>query len=121
MKKYLFLIQLRRSPIHEGRQYGTFEPNLFEPQSLLPGNGIFGAESKRSKRLRKGQGHRGRDNDRLNNPANSGLVVENREISVGTRVRGGGRSQGRTCLSNKFPGNREINREFRQIQPFAAI
>jgi hypothetical protein len=32
-----------------------FEPSLFEPQSLLPGNGIFGAETKRSKRLREGQ------------------------------------------------------------------
>jgi hypothetical protein len=37
------------------------------------------------------------------------------------RMRGGGRSDRRTCLSNKFPGNREINREFREIQPFAAI
>ena len=39
----------------------------------MPENGIFGAETKR---LRKGQGHRGRDDVSLNNPANSGLVAE---------------------------------------------
>jgi hypothetical protein len=76
-------------------------PNLFEPQSLLPGNGIFGAETKRSKRFRKGQGHRGRDNVSLNNPANSGLVVENREISIGTKVRGG---PGRCATSTAHQG-----------------
>src|ERR1700686_4918300 len=36
-------------------------------------------------------------------------------------MRGGGRSQGRTCLSNKFPGNREINRDVVQSSLSAAI
>ena len=31
----------------------AFEPGLFEPKSPLPGNGIFGAETKRLKRLRR--------------------------------------------------------------------
>jgi hypothetical protein len=34
---------------------------------------------------------------------------------------GGGRSRMRTGLHLKFPANREINRQFRQIRPFAAI
>jgi hypothetical protein len=60
-----------------------------EPQSLLPGNGIFGPETKRSKTTSKGQGHRDRDNVSLNNPASSELVAENREISVSGKMRGG--------------------------------
>jgi hypothetical protein len=75
------------------------EPSLFEPQSLLPGNGIFGAETKRSKWLRKVGGHRGRDNVSLNNPANSGRVAQNRGISIGMRVRGG---PGRTRTANQI-------------------
>jgi hypothetical protein len=55
----------------------------------LSGNGIFRAETKRPKRLRKGQGHRGRDNVSLNNPPIRGLFDGNREISVRKRVRGG--------------------------------
>ena len=31
----------------------AFEPGLFEPKSLLPGNGIFRAETKRPKRLQR--------------------------------------------------------------------
>jgi hypothetical protein len=31
----------------------TVEPRLFEPKSLLPGNGILPAETKAPKRLRK--------------------------------------------------------------------
>jgi hypothetical protein len=31
----------------------TFEPRLFEPKSLLPGNGILPAETKAPKRPRK--------------------------------------------------------------------
>jgi hypothetical protein len=50
-------------------------------------------------------------------PPIQGLLAGFREISVRPRVRGGGRSDRRTCLSNKFPGNREINREFREIPP----
>ena len=37
----------------------------------------------------------------------------NREISVRTRLRGGGCSRHRTSLLSEFPGNREIYREFR--------
>jgi hypothetical protein len=67
------------SAVGEGAAYHRhrIRTGLFEPKSLLPGNGIFRAETKRSKRLRKGQGHRGRDNVSLNNPANSGLVDSN--------------------------------------------
>ena len=36
-------------------------------------------------------------------------------------LRGGGRSPSRTCLHLKFPANREINREFRQIRLLSAI
>jgi hypothetical protein len=36
-------------------------------------------------------------------------------------LRGGGLSRMRTGLHLKFPANREINREFRQIRPSAAI
>ena len=61
------------------------------------------------------------DKTRARIPASSGLFALNRKISVYARLHGGGGSHRRTCLSDKFPGNREINREFRQIQPFAAI
>jgi hypothetical protein len=44
-------------------------------------------------------------------PANSGLVAKNQEISVSGKMRGGGRSHYRTGLRLKFPGNREKYRE----------
>ena len=81
---------------------------LFEPKSLLPGNGIFRAETKRSKRLRKGQGHRGRDNVSLNNPAYSGLVAENREISVSVGVRGGAERNSNWVPSTQSLSNRSL-------------
>ena len=44
------------------------------------------------------QGRRRRDKISLGNPADSGLVAENRENSIGTRVRGGAE---RTRTSNQ--------------------
>jgi hypothetical protein len=38
-----------------------------------------------------------------------------------TRLRGGGRSHIRTRLHFQIPGNREKNREFRQIRPLCKI
>ena len=46
----------------------------------------------------KVQGRRCRDKVQLNNPANSGLLVENQEISVRARMRGGA---GRTPTPNQ--------------------
>src|SRR6476646_2099400 len=46
------------------------------------------------------QRRRCRDKITPGNSANSGPIARFREISVRTRVRGGGRSQSRTCLSN---------------------
>ena len=43
------------------------------------------------------QKRRCRDNVSLSNPANSGLVAENREISIGTRVRGGAERTRTAC------------------------
>src|ERR1700688_3944416 len=76
----------------------------------VAGKRNFQGRDKEAETASKVQGRRRRDKISLNKPANSGLVAENEEISVCEKVRGGGRSQGRTCLSNKFPGNREINR-----------
>jgi hypothetical protein len=78
-------------------------------------------ETKAPKRLRTDQRDHCRDMTHASNPANSALLAQSWEISVCEKVRGGGRGQGRTCLSDKFPGNREINREVCEIQPFAAI
>jgi hypothetical protein len=47
-------------------------------------------------RHRTEQIHRA-DKTRPNIPANSGLIVENQEISVRVRMHGGGRSHDRTC------------------------
>ena len=58
------------------------------------------------------QGRRCRDKISLGNSANSGLIAGFREISVRTRMRGGGCSRHRTSLLSKFPANREIYREF---------
>jgi hypothetical protein len=52
----------------------------------LPGNGIFRAETKRPKRLGRFKGPVAETKVSLNNPANSGLVSENQEISVSGRV-----------------------------------
>ena len=58
------------------------------------------------------QGRRCRDKISLGNSANSRLIAGFREISVRTRMRGGGRSHRGTCLSDKFPGSREITGNF---------
>ena len=97
-----------------------FEPGLFEPKSPLPGNEIFRAETggltprKSFKELLQRQKRRSK-------PANSEPIVANREISVRTRTQGGGRSQSRTSLSNKFPGNRGMKQGIRQIRRSAAM
>jgi hypothetical protein len=98
----------------------AFEPSLRQHRSPLSGNAILrgraGAET-----APEIQSTACRDKMRARIPAGSGLFAMNREISVCVRLHGGGRSHCRTCLSNKFPGSREINREFRQIQPSAAV
>ena len=89
----------------------AFEPCLFEPKSRLRGNGIFRepksrlpgkrnfqGRDKEAETAWKVQGPRCRDKASLNNPANSGLVSENQEISVSGRMRGG---PGRTRTSNQ--------------------
>ena len=97
--------------------HGTsaLEPGLFEPGSLLPGNGIFRPETKRPKVSVAGkrnfhggdkeaetaleiQGCRRRDKISLGNPADSGLIAGFGEISVRARMRGG---PGRTRTSNQ--------------------
>ena len=40
------------------------------------------------------------------------ILAREREISVRSRLRGGGRSRGRTGLQVQFPANSENNREF---------
>jgi hypothetical protein len=65
-----------------GMLHHAFEPSLFEPKSLLPGNGIFRPETNGPKRLRS------RDETYSWDAANSGLVSENREILVRTGLAG---------------------------------
>ena len=54
-------------------------------------------------------------------PANPRQFAPGQELSGSARLRGGGRSHMRTRLHPKFPANREINREFRQIRLLGAI
>ena len=56
--------------------------SLFEPKSPFPGNGNFRAETTGPKPAPNVYGRYCRDKISLNNPANSGLVAEIREISV---------------------------------------
>src|ERR1700757_4246851 len=66
-----------------------FEPRLFEPKSLFPGNRILRAETKAPKRPRRSNDVFAETRAHANNPANSGLVAEIREISVSVGMRGG--------------------------------
>ena len=79
----------------------------------VAGKRNFQGRDKEAETASKVQGRRCRDKVSLNNPANSGLVAENWEISVSARMRGGGCSRHRTSLLSEFPANREIYREFR--------
>ena len=67
----------------------AFELSLFEPKSPFPGNGIFRAETKRPEKALNLGASRCGDKAYSSNPVNSGLVAENGEISVRTRMRGG--------------------------------
>jgi hypothetical protein len=98
----------------------TAEPRLFEPKSLLPGNGILPAETKAPKRLRKTR-ETSRNVTHASNPATSALLAQSWEISVSEKVRGGpGRSvtyqrnQGliarvRQLSAFEFEGQKEIS------------
>src|ERR1700757_2388586 len=89
-----------------------FEPRLFEPKSLFPGNRILRAETKAPKRPRRSNDVIAETRAHANNPANSGLVAEIREISASVGMRGGAertrtacqaRSRYRTGLSRVIP------------------
>jgi hypothetical protein len=77
----------------------TVEPRFFEPKSLLPETDFCSQRHRR----RNGSGRPRRPLQRLTHasyPANSALLAQSWEISVSEEMRGGGRSQSRTCLSN---------------------
>ena len=75
----------------------TVEPGLFEPKSLLPGNGISGQRQRALNGLEGSRTLLQRQN--LAKPARQlGLLAENREISVRTRMLDG---PGRTRTSNQ--------------------
>ena len=74
----------------------AFEPILLETKSPLPGNGIFRAEIKRPKRARRLVRAAQRQIS-LANPANSGLVAEDQEISVSRKMRGGAERTRTAC------------------------
>ena len=73
------------------------EPRLFEPKSLLPGNGILPAETKAPKRLRKTKDDHCGDMTHTSNPANSALLAQSWEISVSEKVRGGAERTRTAC------------------------
>ena len=65
----------------------------------VAGKRNFQGRDKEAETASKVQGRRCRDKISLSNPANSGLIAENREISVRARVRGG---PGRTRTANQI-------------------
>jgi hypothetical protein len=78
----------------------------------VAGKRNFHARDKEAETALEIQGRRRRDKISLGNPVDSELIAGFREISVRTRMRGGGCSQHRTSLLSEFPANREIYREF---------
>jgi hypothetical protein len=92
---------------------GTCKPSLWPCQARAPGNVFSRPETQGPKLPLSGPFSWWRLKASLNARAKSRVFGKPREISVSTRVRGGGRSRIRTCLQKlKFPANREINREF---------
>ena len=85
---------------------------VFSTTVSVAGKRIFEGRDKEPERASKVQERRCGDRISLSNPPIQGLFDENREISVRTRMRGGGCSRHRTSLLSKFPANREIYREF---------
>jgi hypothetical protein len=69
----------------------------------VAGKRNFQGRDKEAETASKIQGDRCRDKIPRDNPANSGLVPENQEISVSGKMRGGGRSRSRTCLCSQIP------------------
>jgi hypothetical protein len=64
----------------------------------VAGKRNFQGRDKEAETASKVRARHCRDEVSLNNPANSGLVSENQEISVCGRMRGGGRSRSQTRL-----------------------
>ena len=77
----------------------AFEP-VSSTEVSVAGKRNFQGKDKEAETALEIQGRRCRDKISLGNSANSRLIAGFREISVRTRMRGGGRSQSRTCLSN---------------------
>jgi hypothetical protein len=70
-------------------------------RSLRCGKRDFQGRDKEAETAQEIQGRRCRDKISLGYSANSGRIAGFREISVRTRMRGGGRSHRRTCLREK--------------------
>ena len=87
--------ELRSPTSHSNRSLRT--------EVSVAGKRNFQGRDKEAETALEIQGRRCRDKISLGNSANSGLIVRFREISVRTRMRGGGRSHCRTGLSHQFP------------------
>ena len=79
-------------------QYPRIRTVSLRTKVSVAGKRNFQGRDKEAETAWKVQGPRCRDKASLNNPANSGLVSENQEISVSGRMRGG---PGRTRTSNQ--------------------
>ena len=86
----------------------AFEPSLFEPKSPLPGNGIFRPETNGPKRPRNSKARRSGDKTYSQNPANSGLIAESREISGRPKMRGGAERTSNCVPSTQSLSNRSL-------------
>ena len=71
-----------------------------ETKVSVAGKRNFAGRDKGAETAPEDQGDNRRDMTHASNPANSALLAQSWEISVSEKVRGGGRSQSRTCLSN---------------------
>jgi hypothetical protein len=93
-----------RASFHQSRSFRIISCHVHSNRSLRTKVSVarkpnFEHRDKAAETASKVQGCRRREKSSLNNPANSGLIAENGEISVRARMRGG---PGRTRTANQI-------------------